>query len=225
MDHDEAIQLMLAEKYLLDELSPESRDQFEEHFFGCTECALDLRAGATLIEQMKEVLSGTPTGSQVRVPVPVSRKSGWIAWLRPALVLPVLAVLLALIGYQNLVTYPQLKLAANQPQVLPWASVNVSTRGANASVITAHPGEGFLLFVNIPPDSRYSSYIAELHDPAGAMEWSLAFPAETAVDTWPIRVPAAARREGTYTLVVQGVSAVGEKSEVGRSPFELRFPK
>src|SRR5712692_11891551 len=98
MDHNEAIQLMLAEKYLLDELSPESRDQFEEHFFGCTECALDLRAGAMLVEQMKEVLSEPLPGNQVRVPAGVPRKSGWVAWLRPAFVLPVLGVLLALIG-------------------------------------------------------------------------------------------------------------------------------
>ena len=223
MDHDEAIRLMLAEKYLLDELPPDSRDQFEEHFFGCTECALDLRAGAMLVEKMKEVLAEAPPGNQVRVPVP--RKSGWMAWLRPALVLPVVAVLLALVGYQNLVTYPQLKLAANTPQVLPWASINISARGTNAPVITTHPGEGFLLFVNIPPDSRYSSYVADLHDAAGRTEWSLTIPAVTAEDTWPIRVPAAARHEGSYTLVVQGVSAAGDRSEVGRSQFELHIQK
>ena len=225
MDHDEAIQLMIAEKYLLDELSPESRDQFEEHFFGCTECALDLRAGAMLVEQMKAVLSEAPPGNQVRVPAPVPRKSGWMVWLRPAFVLPVLAVLVVLVGYQNLVTYPQLKLAANTPQVLPWASINVSVRGTNAPVISTHPGEGFLLFVNIPPDRRYSSYIADLHDAAGKTEWSLTIPAVTAEDTWPIRVPAAAHQEGTYTLVVQGVSAAGERSEVGRSQFELHIQK
>ena len=46
MNHDEAVQSMTAEKYLLNELSPEVRDQFEEHFFGCTDCANDLRAGS-----------------------------------------------------------------------------------------------------------------------------------------------------------------------------------
>src|SRR5258706_16430100 len=143
MDHTEASQLMIAEKYLLDELSPESRDQFEEHFFGCTECALDVRAGAALVEQMKVVLSEPAPGHQERVPVPVSGKSAWLGWLRPALVLPVLAALLVLIGYQNLVTYPQLQMAANAPQVLPFASINLNNRGANAPVITMHPGQGF----------------------------------------------------------------------------------
>ena len=228
MDHTEAIQSMIAEKYLLNELSPESRDQFEEHFFSCPDCALDVRAGAALVEQMKMALSETTHADQVRVPSPVSRKSGWVGWLRPALALPALAILLAVIGYQNFVTYPRLQLVANAPQVLPWASVNLNSRGTNAPIITAHPGEGFLLFVNIPPDSRYSSYVAELHDQSGKVEWSLAIPAVPAQDVWPIRVPAAGRQSGTYTLVVhgivvQGIDSAGARSEVGRSPFELHI--
>ena len=49
MDHSESIRLMAAEKYLLGELAPELREQFEEHFFDCQECALDVRAGAALV--------------------------------------------------------------------------------------------------------------------------------------------------------------------------------
>ena len=221
MDHSEAIREILAEKYLLDELSPEARETFEEHFFGCMECAQDVRSGATLIGGMKDVLAEEPARAGAVVRQPESTRSGWLGWLRPALALPVLIVLIGIVAYQNLVSYPKLKMAANTPQVLPWASVNVSSRGANAPTITVHHGEGFLLFVNIPPDSRYSSYIAELHDPSGKMEWSLTIPA-TIEDGYPVHVPAANRAGGSYTVVVQGVSAVGEKSEIGRTQFELR---
>jgi len=221
MDHSEAIREMLAEKYLLDELSPEARETFEEHFFGCMECAQDVRSGATLIGGMKDVLAEEPARAGAVVRQPERTRSGWLGWLRPALALPVLIVLIGIVAYQNLVSYPKLKMAANTPQVLPWASVNVSSRGANAPTITVHHGEGFLLFVNIPPDSRYSSYIAELHDPSGKMEWSLTIPA-TIEDGYPVHVPAANRAGGSYTVVVQGVSAVGEKSEIGRTQFELR---
>jgi hypothetical protein len=137
---------------------------------------------------------------------------------------PALAVLAAVIVYQNLVTYPQLKMAANAPQVLPWASVSVSSRGANTPVITTRPGEGFLLFVNVPPDTRYSSYIAELQDTAGKVDWSLAIPASSD-DSYPVHVPAAPRGEGTYTLIVQGVTGTGEKTEIGRTAFELRVQR
>ena len=88
-------------------------------------------------------------------------------------------------------------------------------------MITTRPGEGFLLFVNVPPDSRYSSYIAELRDPVGKVDWSLTIPASSD-DSYPVHVPAAPRVDGTYTLAVQGVSSTGEKTDIGRAAFELR---
>src|SRR5580658_5842851 len=56
MDHAEARQQMLAEKYLLNELPPEVRDAFEEHFFDCPECAFDIRAGAAFVNEAKAQL-------------------------------------------------------------------------------------------------------------------------------------------------------------------------
>lgn len=220
MDHQEAIREMLAEKYLLDELSPEAREGFEEHFFGCMECAQDVQSGATLIGGMKEAMAKEPAASGAVVSSPERARAGWLGWLRPVPVLAALAILIAIIGYQNLVSYPKLKMAANAPQVLPWASVNVSSRGASVPTITARKGEGFLLFVNIPPDSRYASYEAELHDPSGKLEWSLTIPA-TSEDSYPVHVPPANRAQGNYTIVVRGLGPRGQ-AEVGKAQFELR---
>lgn len=49
MGHDEAIQMLAAERYLLDELDHKLREEFEEHLFDCRECALDLRAGVIFL--------------------------------------------------------------------------------------------------------------------------------------------------------------------------------
>ena len=114
MDHGESIRLMAAEKYLLGELTPELREQFEEHFFDCQECALDVRAGAALVEHSKVVLSEPVAVPPLRVPVAAPTRAAWFAWLRPALVVPILAALLVVIGYQKLVTYPQLKKSSEQ---------------------------------------------------------------------------------------------------------------
>src|ERR1700680_1035182 len=154
MDHSESIRLMAAEKYLLGELAPELREQFEEHFFDCQECALDVRAGAALVEHSKVVLSDRVAETDARSQVSVPTRAAWLAWWRPAWVVPVLAALLVVMGYQNLVTYPQLKQMASSPQILPWASINVSTRGTSTTQISPHVGEGFHLLVNIPPDGR-----------------------------------------------------------------------
>jgi hypothetical protein len=228
MDHSESIRLMAAEKYLLGELAPELREQFEEHFFDCQECALDVRAGAAFVEHSKVVLSEPVAVSPIRVPVAVPARAAWFAWLRPALAVPVLAALLVVIGYQNLVTYPHLKgevAVVNRPQILASASlISANTRGAGKTVVTARQGEPFLLFVDVPAEARFSSYVAELDGPAGNSEWSLTIPAETTKDTVPIRVPADHRGAGVYTLVVRGVdSSNGKGVEVGRYPFELQI--
>ena len=225
MDHDEAVRTKVTERYLLNELDPELRDQFEEHLFDCQDCALDVRAAAMFVEQSKAILSERPATVPVRAPVPVYKTSGWFAWLRPAFAVPVLALLLAVVGYQNFVMVPRLKMAANTPQVLPWASINVSTRGATPTQVSARSGEGFNLLVSIPPDSRYTSYRFELYNPAGKLEWSRTIPAESADDTRSIYVPGADREQGTYTLAVFGITAAGEATALSRSPLELRIQK
>ena len=42
MDHRDALREMAVEKYLLGELTGESRDIFENHLFDCEQCAADL---------------------------------------------------------------------------------------------------------------------------------------------------------------------------------------
>jgi hypothetical protein len=228
MDHSESIRLMAAEKYLLGELAPDLREQFEEHFFDCQECALEVRAGAAFVEHSKVLLAGPVAVPSARAAVPDSAKPGWFAWLRPAFAVPVLAALLLVIGYQNLVTYPRLKgtvAMIDAPRILASASlINANTRGANQTVVSARQGEPFLLFVDIPVEAKFSSYVAELDGPAGKSEWSLTIPAETAKDTVSIRVPADHRGAGVYTLVVRGVDSSGGKgTEVGRYPFALQI--
>jgi len=218
MDHDEAVRTKVTERYLLNELDPELRDQFEEHLFDCQDCALDVRAAAMFVEQSKAILSERPERATVRVPVPVSRTSGWFAWFRPAFAVPVMALLLAVVGYQNFVTVPRLELAANSPQVLPWASVNVSTRGANPTAVSALPGEGFNLLVRIPPESRYTSYRLDLYSPLGKLEWSRTIPAASAEETRSIYIPGANRKEGVYALAVRGITDSGD-------PVELQIQK
>jgi Putative zinc-finger len=232
MDHDMVVRQKMTERYLLNELDPAARDEFEEHFFDCEDCAFDVHAGALFVEQSKVVLAEKPEPVAAGLPATASVPaiSRWLAWLRPAVVVPVMVLLLAVIGYQNLVIYPQLQQALNSPQVLPWASVNVGTYGSEGPVITTRPGQGFLLFVRIPPEGGYSHYTAELYNPGGKLDGSLTIPVASgketsAQDQWPVQVPGANREAGSYTLKVRGVTAAGESKEVGRTSFELQIQK
>ncbi len=226
MDHDVVVREQVTEKYLLNELDPEARDQFEQHFFDCQQCAFDIRAASEFVELTKRVLAEEHDA----VPVPVRKPvRGWRAWLetalRPAIAAPALALLLLVVGYQNLITLPQMMEAANSPQVLGWTSINVSTRGDSVPKVTAEPGKSFMLFVNIPPQQGYARYTFDLLNSAGQREWTLTVPAESATDALAVRVPGAKRAAGVYTLAVRGVTPAGQSSEIGRNPFELQFQK
>lgn len=221
MDHSDAVRLKATEKYLLNELDPEQLDQFEEHLFDCPDCALDVRAAAMLVEQSKAILSERASAVHVRVAAPAPKP--WLAWLRPAFAVPVMAVLLVVVGYQNLVVYPGMKKAENTAYLFPAASINVATRSAATTVVRSKRAEPFVLLVNLPTENRFSSYIADLYDPTGHIKWSVPISAETANDTVPIRIPGQLNA-GIYTLAVRGIPQEGGSPlDIGRQPFELRL--
>jgi hypothetical protein len=233
MEHEEAVRLQTTEQYLLDELSPEVREEFEEHYFDCRECAADVGAGAAFVEQSKIVFAEESEGDRVRVPAP--RPAPWWAWFRPAVVAPVMAMLLAVVCYQNLVAFPRMLEAIKKPQVLPAASVNIGTFGSETAVVSSGPGDGFAVVLRIPPEDGYASYAASFYNPNQKLDekpqWTVAIPSASPHgassggsaphDQWEIRVPGAKRETGTYTVVVRGLTHSGSSEEVGRGSFEF----
>ena len=82
MNHSDAVRLMASEKYLLDELEPQLRENFEDHMFGCHECALDVKSGITLIQHSKVVLGiPEPVLMPKRNPVVVDGAETELVWL------------------------------------------------------------------------------------------------------------------------------------------------
>lgn len=226
MDHADAMRLNATERYLLNELDKTQLEQFEEHMFDCQECALDVQSASMFLEHTKNILA-EPTPQAVRPPAPASAKasSPWFAWLRPSIAVPVMAGLLFVVLFQNFVTYPQLKSALQEPQVMPWAAVNVGTWGSGGPTVTVKQGQSFLLFVRIPPETGYERYTADLLNPSGKLEWSLTFPAAAGQDQWPMQVPGSQREPGTYTLNIRGITAAGEIKDLGRTSFDLQIQK
>src|ERR1700741_2623174 len=105
LDHNEALQSQACEKYLLGELSPAERDAFEEHYFSCSACAIQLRSAADFLGASREILAGAPERASEATLNPdyVRRPRGWFAWLKPLVAGPAFAALLLVIAYQNFV--------------------------------------------------------------------------------------------------------------------------
>jgi Putative zinc-finger len=233
MEHQEAIQLKAAERYLLGELSGDLRDQFEDHFFACVECKQDVESGAVFVDGAREVLGLENDESPVSRPArPESR--GWLGnLLRPAFAGPVFAVLLIFAVYQNTVVIPRMKSALSQaraPQVLPWFTLIASnSRGGEPLTIPVRPNSVFGLFVDIPPEKQLPSYTYDVETESGAIEFSVSAPADQAAGTLQLLVPSSRLTPGKQVLVVHGVAPMQAGStaqvEVGRFPFNLSFAK
>lgn len=236
MNHAEAVEQMATERYLLGELSLELRDAFEEHFFDCPECAVDVRAAALFVEEAKEQLPeltgplATPAGERQAV-VSHEKKNSWLAGLlagllRPALAVPVFAALIAIVGYQNLVTVPALRNAASEPQLAPTVYLHAGTRGAEAPIVVNRK-QGIVLTMDRPQQPGFASLEFSLSDAAGKAVASVTTPAANqsgdADGTLSLAIPGARLGDGAYTLAISGVTSTGSRSEIERHRMEFRL--
>jgi len=233
MEHTEAVQLNAAERYVLGELSSELREQFEAHFFGCIECAKEVETGATFVDAAREVLSTQEAAAAV-VAQPRRENKGWFAkCLRPAVLVPALALLLLVVGYQNVVVLPHMKMALSDmdaPRTLTWFSLTSgASRGEPSQKISVPQGRAFSLFVDIPPESRFASYACDLETESGTLVRTWIVSSTEAGKAIQVLVPSSASKPGNYVLVVRGLGVAEEgktsKVEIARYPFTLDYAK
>jgi hypothetical protein len=226
MTHSEAVQQMAAERYLLDELTPVMRDAFEEHVFDCQECALDLRAAAAFIDEAKVQLPlHTMPSPKPQPAFGKEPKRQRFSWLSPAFAVPTFAVLLLVIGYQNVAVIPGLRTAATQPRVMPWASVHLGTRGAAPISVVADRKDGVNLLVDVPQQPTYPTYMCELYDADGKPVWKIPgfAPGENANGALSVAISGQGLHEGAYTLAISGMLPSGEATEIGRRALQVSF--
>ena len=145
MDHSEAVRLQAAEKYVLGELSQQLRDDYEEHYFDCQECAAELKATIAFVDSARGIL-GAEKPAEVETENVAARTAPWMAWLRPAFAVPVFALLLLVIGYQNFVSIPRLQRSAvSSGQAADLVSlIGANSRSEDTRIYQIHSDKGSL---------------------------------------------------------------------------------
>ena len=220
MDHDLAMKSQACEKYLLGELSPELRDAYEEHYFGCAECAAQLQAAAEFMAAGRGILAAVPAAvpqaDYVRVP------RGWMRWMNPLVAIPAFAVLLLVIGYQNVVTIPHWKQAA-EPRVLRMYSlISANTRSEGGLVFSVTADEPFGVYVDVPVDPAYANYLLRLEDPAGGSTLLRSLTAQEAQKTQVVTVDPG-KKSGKFAVVVSGLNTPGAEASLAKEIARLQF--
>jgi len=221
MDHNDALQSQACEKYLLGELSPDQRDAFEDHYFSCAECALQLRSAADFLGASREILAASPVMQAKSDAAPAPRR--WFTWiLQAAFAVPAFAVLLAVIGYQNFVSIPRYKQAAS-PRVLPMHSlITANTLGDESLNFTVFADQPFGLYVDAPYDPAVSTYQLTLQSPSGAKTPLRSLNAAEAQKT-QVLVINPGRQAGKYTIIVSGLASSAADSSSAKELARLQF--
>jgi hypothetical protein len=157
--HQEAIDTLASERYLLDDMSGEDRLAFEDHFFSCEVCAGEVRSAAAMLEGAKSGFAGRSTPARA-VPMAPGGTAVTRNWYRSAALPWAAAATLACIAvYQSAWVVPSLRQDGS-PVALAPVTLHPASRGADA-VVALDAGSRFVslaLDVNDPPRSAELSY-------------------------------------------------------------------
>jgi hypothetical protein len=222
MDHSDAVRLGATEKYLLGELSPSLRADFEDHYFDCPVCAADLQAASLFSAGSRKIFREAPFAVAASAPGFVKKR--WFVWFRPAIVVPAFAVLLLLLGYQSFITVPhwqKIAASATAPRLLQPFYLHAGTVRSGGPAFQVAAGQTFQVFLDLPSDPRFVSYLLRLENSAGFSRDLLTLPASESGKTVLVQMPSNLGA-ASYDLVVLGLPSLENRSsasEISRSSF------
>ena len=227
MNHSEALQLQAAEKYVLGELSPELREEYEEHYFECEECASDVRAAAAFGDSARELFR-QKTSQEEKKQLQIS---GWFGWLRPAIAAPALAALLLVVCYQSFVTIPRLQrggVARTTAQNADFVSlIGANSRAEGAKTFQIHRDRPAILEVDVPASGEFASYLCQLRDASGRTIYESRVSAADAKSTVHLILPKGAVERGEYSLAIVGLGSspanISSGNEIERLTFSVEM--
>jgi anti-sigma factor RsiW len=227
MDHNDATETKAVEQYLLGEMTESQRADFEEHFFTCPECAEAVRLGTYFVDNTKLLKSEQQADPKQagRVLSMKTRQRGPLWRLIPAASGIAAALLLSVVGYQNLVQIPALRsgtMLVVTPTVLK-GPVRGAGAGAQGPVIAIAPAATYVpVDVDLNLEKPFPYYQAELVGPSGQTIMHAIGEAPPR-GTLEVELPARKLSPGPYILLIRGqTNSTGPSGpEAGRFPFEL----
>ncbi len=233
MEHEQAVQNLAVECYLLGEMTAGEREAFEEHYFECAICAEDVRSASQFLSDVKDVFAAGPfqaaaPASGRQAPEQRRFSGSWLGWLQPQLAAAAIVVLAAVAGFETVSTIPSLRRQvdeASAPRIVRSQVLRPQTRGT-ATILNAPPGGPVVLVFDLPDSAALSAakglqFVVTSADgrvifqvPGGSLNPS---------DSVTLSIPKLDLPAGNYTLLVEATPETGERGQdLGRYPFEVR---
>jgi hypothetical protein len=220
MTHQQALDGLASERYLLDEMTEVERFEFEEHYFDCAECAEDVRLGEMIRHEARRSGPAMAANPKASRPAVVLTSPKW--WRRPMVAAPwaVAATLAMVVGYQSLVTVPALRGDVGSQSIEP-VMLRGATRGA-ATTVTITPGQRFVALsadLLTPPQSSSLAY--EILDANRSAVASGRSPVPASGAPLMLLVPVdELPRAGRYTLALRDS---GQNAVIGEYEFDVSY--
>jgi hypothetical protein len=220
MTHQQALDGLASERYLLDEMTDVERFEFEAHYFDCVDCAEDVRLGEAIRNEGRRAGATMQAGSDGVHQAKVLTSARW--WRRPMVAAPwaVAATLAMVASYQSLVTVPALRDALS-PQSLEPVMLRGATRGV-APAVTIARGQRFVALSADVLDAPQSSALSyEILDSNRQAVASGQAPAPSSGAPLLLLIPVdELQRAGRHTLILR---ATDQKSVIGEYDFDVSY--
>jgi hypothetical protein len=217
MDHEQSINTQAVERYLLEELPPALREEFEQHYFGCAECAEEVRLGFQFGRNLNAIFRDQAQAVDSRSCR--SSRSGWLNWTAIAAGLAIAAFS----GYQNALEIPALRARIARFEAARVFSPVVLVPASRAQAPTfVIPAGADLQFSLAPGPARSGGhYECQLRSNTGRVLWQLPIEVVDPEANLTLLMPAARLSAGRYEVVL--LSGTGQGAhELDRYPFALQ---
>src|SRR5688572_13963580 len=184
MEHSESLKTNAAERYLLEEMSAVERDAFEEHYFDCSECAVDVGDGARMMAAGREILR-EPAAKKILEMRPKRSFTTWIPQAAAA------AIIGGVMGWYGAVNTAVQKVAAIEPAAhydVLWEDDRAAADGSTADgPARVRAGKAAILTFSVPTKKKDAandpaSYVVSIRNSAGKTVYTEALSLDQAAD-------------------------------------------
>jgi Putative zinc-finger len=215
IDHDEAVRDLMAERYLLGELNASERDAYEEHLFSCDACFEQVKTGTEFVGHLRHI--GTADPQAALAPGFFSRLGRNM--LQPATI----AAYVMLVCISGISIYQQRTIGGlRRAQVTPGFFLSDGARGEGIKKIVLPADTRFDLSLQLLHSGDFTSYQGQILDQSNHLKSSFPIAAEQTKETIHLLLDSSVLGSGNYSIVVNGFTPSGQKSEITRYNFQLQ---